>query len=124
MHANPFPTSKHHSSHLLELIHSDVHYVNTPSQHGHRYWVTFIDDFSRYRMVYAIKSKSDVFAAFQSFKAYAETQLERKIKCLRDDKGGEYMSNQFDHFLTQAGITRQHTTRNRPQQNGVAERAN
>ncbi len=47
-----------------------------------------------------------------------------KIKALRDDKGGEYMSNAFLEFTTAVGIARQHTVWNRPQQNGVAERAN
>ncbi len=43
---------------------------------------------------------------------------------LRDEKGGEYMSGEFEAFCTEHGIQRQHTVRNRPQQNGVAERAN
>ncbi len=47
-----------------------------------------------------------------------------KIKCLRDDKGGEYMSTAFDDYLKAAGIHRQHTVRNEPHQNGVAECAN
>jgi hypothetical protein len=34
------------------------------------------------------------------------------------------MSNAFLTFTTQCGIERQHTVRARPQQNGVAERAN
>jgi hypothetical protein len=91
---------------------------------GFRYWVTFIDDYSRYRFVVPIKAKSDVFEAFKQFKAYAENQSERKLKTLRDDKGGEYMSNAFLQFTTECGIERQHTVRARPQQNGVAERAN
>ena len=48
----------------------------------------------------------------------------KSIKCLRDDKGGEYMSNEFNSYLDACGIVRQHTCRNRPQQNGVAKRAN
>ena len=51
-------------------------------------------------------------------------QLGGTIKSLRDDKGGEYMSNEFNAYLAAAGITRQHTVRNEPHQNGVAERAN
>jgi transposase InsO family protein len=43
---------------------------------------------------------------------------------LRDDKGGEYMSREFDNFCIDHGIQRQHTARNHPQQNGVAKRAN
>ena len=60
----------------------------------------------------------------KQFKAYAENQSGHKIKILRDDKGGEYMSNAFTKFTTDCGIERQHTVRARPQQNGVAERAN
>ena len=95
-----------------------------PSFSGFRYWVTFIDDYSRHRFVLPIKAKSDVFEAFKQFKAYAENQSGHKIKILRDDKGGEYMSNAFLQFTTSCGIERQHTVRARPQQNGVAERAN
>jgi transposase InsO family protein len=62
-----------------------------------------------------------VFDAFKRFKAYAENQLDCKIKALRDDKGGEYMSREFLKFTDECGIARQHTVRNRPQQNGVAE---
>ena len=78
----------------------------------------------RFWVVLPLKDKSGAFAAFKQFKAYAENQLNAKIKCLRDDKGGEYMSKDFDSFLKAAGIHRQHTVRAEPHQNGVAERAN
>ena len=71
-----------------------------------------------------IKAKSDTFEAFKAFKAYAEDHHSAQIKTLRDDKGGEYMSNAFREFITKSRIERHHTVRNRPQQNGVAERAN
>ncbi|KAJ2911819.1 hypothetical protein MD484_g8596, partial [Candolleomyces efflorescens] len=91
---------------------------------GYRYWVTFIDDHTRFRVVMLLNRKSGVFSAFQSFKALAENQLGRSIKALHNDKGGEYMSNEFNTFCDSHGILRRHTTRNRPQQNGDAERAN
>jgi transposase InsO family protein len=125
MHSNLFPSSLWHaSSRHLELVHTDVHQVPYPSFSGCCYWVSFIDDYSRYHFILPIKAKSDVFGVFKQFKAYAENQSKQKIKILRDDKGGEYMSNAFLHFTTQCGIERQHTVRARPQQNGVAERAN
>jgi transposase InsO family protein len=71
-----------------------------------------------------MKHKSDTLDAFKAFKAWAEKQTGKPIKCLREDKGGEFMSNEFDAFLKNCGIARQHSVRNRPQQNGVAERAN
>ena len=122
MHANPFPSSLSRTSRPLELIHSDLHGplpVHTHS--GFRYWVSFIDDYTRFRAVFPLRAKSDTFEAFKAFKSYAENHHGAKIKTLRDDKGGEYMSNAFLQFTTDAGIARQHTVRNRPQQNGVAE---
>ncbi|EGO28156.1 hypothetical protein SERLADRAFT_338909, partial [Serpula lacrymans var. lacrymans S7.9] len=44
MHANPFPSSDTRSAHPLDLIHSDVHQVSSPTFSGYHYWVTFIDD--------------------------------------------------------------------------------
>ena len=84
----------------------------------------FVDDHTRFRVALGLKKKSDAFEAFKTFKAWAENILGLKIKALHDDKGGEYMSNTFNRFLDQCGIERRHTTRNRPQQNGDAERAN
>jgi transposase InsO family protein len=54
----------------------------------------------------------------------AKNLLERKIKVLRDDKGGEYMSEAFKKFTDECGVVQQHTVPNRPQQNGVAEPVN
>ena len=125
MHANPFPLSESQTTCPLQLVHSDLHGPLPVRTHsGYRYWVSFIDDYTRFRVVFPLMAKSDTFEAFKVFKAYAENHLNAKIKALCDDKGGEYMSSAFLHFTTDAGISRQHTVRNRPQQNGVAERAN
>jgi len=71
-----------------------------------------------------LKQKSQALEAFKLFKATAENQLNAKIKELQDDKGGEYMSTEFIKFTDACSIHRHHTTRNRPQQNRVPERAN
>ena len=125
MHANPFPTSHHRAKSPLELVHTDIH-GPTPviSHQGYKYWALFKDDHTRLRCVIPMKKKSDTFSAFKRFKAFAENLFDCKIKMFREDKGGEYMSNEFDEFCTEHGIERQHTTRNRPQQNGDAEREN
>ena len=65
-----------------------------------------------------LKTKDQVFEAFKRYKAYAENHLDTKIQCLRNDKGGEYMSL---NYLLDNRITRQHTVRVRPQQNSVSE---
>ena len=124
MHANPFLSSDNRATELLELIHSDLHHVGTTSHSGYNYWITFIDDHSRYKAAVPLKRKSDAFDAFKTYKAWAENQTGKSIKKFRCDKGGEYMSNEFIGFLNSCGIEKQYTVRNRPQQNGVAERAN
>jgi transposase InsO family protein len=102
----------------------DLHGPLPPTHEGYRYWLTFIDDASSHRAALRLKRKSDTFEGFKTYKAFAENQLQAKIKELQDDKGGEFMSNAFLKFTDECGIHRRHTTRNRPQQNGVAERAN
>ena len=69
------------ASRPLELVHSDVHALPYPSFSGYRYWVTFIDDYSRYCFLLPIKAKSDVFDTFKQFKVFAErTRLKGRSK--------------------------------------------
>ena len=119
MHADPFPPSSSRASKPLQLVHSDVHGpVKVSTHQGYRYWVTFIDDFSCFKAVYLLKQKSETFAALKQFKAWAENVTGAKLGTLRDDKGGEYISREFEVFCIEYGIQRQHTVRNCPQQNG------
>ena len=118
-------TAQHRASHPLEVVHSDLHGpIPVHSREGYKYWITFIDDYSRFYAVGLLKTKGEAFTAFRYFKAWMENKLDTKIKELRDDKGGEYMSEEFETFLATHGIARQHTLRDEPHQNGVAERAN
>lgn len=122
---SPFPSSSSISHSPLELVHSDVAGpMSTPTIGGGRFFVTFIDDFTRYATVYIIPAKSAVFEVFKLFKASAENFHSAKLKTLRTDGGGEYISKAFKSYLEQHGIAKQTTTPHTPQQNGVAERFN
>jgi len=59
---------------------------------GKNYFMTFIDDYSRYTKVYLIKHKDEAFDMFLSYKTEVENQLDKKIKRIRSDRGGEYVS--------------------------------
>ena len=74
--------------------------------------------------VYFLKHKYDAFGYFQQFKALVENQSWHRIKILRTDRGGEYVSNEFLNFCKTHGIQKQFTARYTPQQNGIAERKN
>ncbi|MCO5611203.1 hypothetical protein L7F22_065453 [Adiantum nelumboides] len=109
----------------LQLVHSDVcGPMRTPSVGNSLYFVTFIDDFSRFCWVYPLKAKSHVFAIFQHYVSMVENETGCKVQTLRTDRGGEYMSGAFKDFLGKKGIKHQCTMPYTPQQNGVAERKN
>ena len=86
-------------------MHSDVFGpVKVPSQGNSMYYVSFIDDFSRNTWIYFLKKKSEVFDRFKEFKALVENQIEKKIKVLRIDNGGEFCSKEFEEFYKKCGI--------------------
>ncbi|GJZ10491.1 retrovirus-related pol polyprotein from transposon TNT 1-94 [Tanacetum coccineum] len=105
----------------LELVYSDVGQAPVLSLGGAKYFISFIDDYSRRCWVYPIKKKSDVFKVFKVYKARVELDSEKKIKCLRTDNEGEYTGDEFDTFYRQEGIKRQFTAAYTPQQNEVTE---
>src|SRR5712691_5453552 len=121
---DPFPQSGSRRSIPLQLVHSDLHGPLPATANGFRYWISFTDDASRFRHCWLLHKKSEAFDAFKHYKAWAEKQTGKLLKSLRDDKGGEYMSNEWEQYMLEHGIERQHTARATPQQNGVAERTN
>ena len=113
------------SNEILGLIHSDLcDFKSTPTRGGKNYYISFIDDCSKYCYVYLIHSKYEALNMFKTFKAEAENQLDKRIKVLRSDRGGEYESNDFVEFCSTHGIIHQTTAPYTPQQNGVVERKN
>src|SRR3984893_1685454 len=75
-----------------ELVHTDVcGPIKAASLGGSRYFVTFIDDYSRMTAVYPIRAKSDVVDKFREYRAGVEKQLSLSIKAVRSDNGGEYI---------------------------------
>ena len=96
----------------------------TPSHSGKEYYVSFVDDYSRFAWIEFMQEKSEVLEIFKRWKTQVENQIGRKVKCLRSDNGGEYMSREFKAYCEEMGIVHHHTTSYTPQQNGVAERLN
>ena len=91
---------------------------------GYRYVLTFTDDLSRYGYIYLMKHKSEMFEKFKQFQSEVENHRNKKIKFLRSDRGGEYLSYEFGTHLRQYGIVSQLTPPGTPQRNGVSERRN
>ena len=122
------------STQLLEIIHTDIcGPFDAPSFSGEKYFITFIDDFSHYTYIYLLHEKSQYVDALEVYINEIERQLDRKVKIIRSDRGGEYYgkynksgqcSGPFAKFLERRGICAQYTMPGTPEQNGVAERRN
>src|SRR3954465_9241730 len=71
-----------------------------------------------------MKHKSETFEKFKEFQSEVENQHNKKIKFLRSDHGGEYLSYEFGEHLKKCGILPQLTPSGTPQRNGVSEHRN
>ena len=126
IHRSPFPKAgRERAKEPLGLVHSDVcGKISSPSLGGAEYFITFIDDKTHYVWVYVIKHKHEVFQKFTEWKSSVEKSSGHKVKKLRTDNGGEYVSTEFKNFLKKEGIEHQYTIPKTPEQNGVSERFN
>ena len=100
---------------------------------GHKYFITLIDDYSRFGFVELIREKFDSLEAFKVFKEKVELQQGKKIKVVYSDRGlhsyGRYDEKgcnpgPFAKYIQECGIEAHFTMSSTPQQNGIAERKN
>ncbi|KAM2855117.1 hypothetical protein FF1_025475 [Malus domestica] len=121
----PFVSSKSITCKLFEIVHSDIWGPSRVSSFdGYKYYVTFIDDYSRVTWVYLLKSKSEFFYAFKDFHKFIINQFSSKLSILQSDNGTEYTSNNMSNYLSDHGILHQTSCVGTPQQNSIAERKN
>ncbi|GJY86548.1 retrovirus-related pol polyprotein from transposon TNT 1-94 [Tanacetum coccineum] len=108
----------------LDMIHTDICDLKSlPTKGGNKYFITFIDDCTKYCYVYLLKSKDEAIDKFVLYKTEVENQLGKKIKVVRSDRGGEYVAP-FAELCAKHGIRHEFTAPYSPQQNGIAERKN
>ena len=92
----------------FELVHTDVWGPSrTESTLGLRYFVTFINDYSRCTWLFLIKNRAKLFSIFQKFHAEVRTQFNTSIRILRSDNAKEYLSEPFSSFMSSHGIFHQ-----------------
>lgn len=90
-----------------------------PTHAGYRYFLTLVDDCSRFTWTYLMKNKSDALYIIPRFLALVETQFSKSIKSFRSDNAPEL---RFVDLFAVKGIIHQYSCVERPQQNSVVER--
>ena len=109
---------------FFDLVHSDVWTTPCASRENHKYFVTYIDEKSKYTWITLIPSKDRILEAFMNFQNYVTNHFNSNIKFFRSDNGGEYTSHTFKNHLAKHEIIYQTSCPYTPQQNGMAERKN
>jgi hypothetical protein len=118
-HQLPFPKSSSLSKAPLELVFSDVWGIAPLSVGNFKYYVSFIDDYSKFTWLYLLKNKSHVFHKFHEFQKMVECRFDTKIHAIQMDWGGEYQK--LTHFFQRVGILHHVSCPHMHQQNGYAE---
>ena len=121
--ALPFNNNVSHDLSSFDLIHSDV-WGSSPisSSGGSRYFVIFVDDFSRYTWIYLFKNHSELYQIYRDFTKMIETRFSKPIKVFKSDNAQEYKAHEFTSILHQFGIVPHSSCPSTSQQNGRAER--
>lgn len=116
----PYHVSNSTFSHMFDIVHTDIwgpYFI--PSLAGHRFFLTLVDDFSRFTWVILMKSKSKTRQHLRTFISFIENQFSTTLKFIRSDNGTEFLMHDF--FYSK-GILHQRSCVECPQQNGLVER--
>ena len=83
MTMRPFKAKGYRAKEVLDLVHTDLcGPMSTSARGGYEYFITFIDDYSRYEYIYLMRHKSEAFEKFKEFKTEVENYRGRRIKYL------------------------------------------
>lgn len=119
----PFLLNDKRSSHVLDIVHCDL-WGPAPvsSASGYRYYVIFVDDFSRFTWFYPLKQKSDFYDVLVLFSTFVANQFESRIKTFQSDGGTEFTNGRVQNFFWENGVRHTMSCPYTPAQNGRAER--
>ena len=80
--------------------------ARTRGYYGERYFIIFVDDFTRMMWVAFLTEKSEAYEKFKIFKNRVENESRIKIKSLRSGRGGDFTSREFNIYCEEHGIKR------------------
>lgn len=108
---------------VFQLLHMDVWGpYKVPTYNGMRYFLTIVDDFSRWTWVFLMQLESDVVTLLKDFIVIVTNSFGKKIKAFRSDNGTEFFNRNCHDLFRHYRIIHQSSCPHTPQQNGVVER--
>ena len=121
----PFENRRNRANDLLDIVHTDLNGPHsTTGINGEKYFLTFIDDYSKAARVYTLKSKTEVYDCFIEYINTVENITGKRIKRLRCDNGKEYINKDINRLAREKGIIIDPCPPYVHQLNGTAERYN
>ena len=120
-----FKRKSYQSEDVLEIVHTDLcGPIGIESYTGENFFIIIFDHYSRMMIVIYLRENSKEFEKFKWYLARVEKEIGKRLKCLRSDRGCEFISNEFNNFYIERGIKRQVSAPCTPEQNGIAKRRN
>ncbi|MBW0526856.1 hypothetical protein O181_066571 [Austropuccinia psidii MF-1] len=121
----PFKDEFKHVSRPLVCVHIDLIGPIFPSSiSSSQYFLTIVYQFTSFKTVCLLKTKSDVFEQFVIVKNLMENLHNQKLKKLVSDRGGEFVNHRFTSLENSKGFVHHFSPAETPQHNGFAKRAN
>jgi len=116
----PFPNSNSYADKPFDVIHVDIWGpCAITSLHAYRYFLTIVDDHTRFTWLYLMNNKSETRKHLVNFITLVKNQFDKCVKIVRSDNGPEF--NMKDFFNSE-GIVHQTSCVETPEQNGIVER--
>ena len=102
-----FKRKKYQYEDIIEIMHTDLcGPIGVESYSGEKIFILFVDDYSRMMIVMYLREKSEAFEKFKWYLARVEKEIGKTLKLLRSDRGGEFISNEFNNFCIERRIKR------------------
>jgi len=96
----------------------------TESLHGNKYFLTILDDYSRFNWIIFLENKSHIFNKYHHWLKEINNIFNKPIKFIRTDNGLKFSNYKFNTLCSYHGIVHQYTIPHNLQLNGCVERLN
>ena len=98
--------------------------IGVQSYNGEKFFILFVDDYSRMMTVVYLREKLEEFKKFKWYLARVEKEIGKRLKFLRSDRGGDFISNEFNNCCIERGIKRYVLAPSTPEKNEIDDRRN